>query len=248
MTLQIVVAAVLAMIASAAAVLGVMGREEARTRLERLPYAVLRLARRRLQPDLRVRWHDQEWLPEMQYVVRQTDGLPLTRLARGTWFAMGALWSAPRLNLAAGRPCAARREIVGLYLDVFRAAVRLVLRAGRPVRPHAATGGLAYAIITVGAHDVASDTDGRLSALLDRDIKAKLLGEVQAPLADLWAVTRDEHWRSPDLVIAHESRYRAQARLIARSGVQPTIRTVRYLAVHGRALVSMLDIDATTIV
>jgi len=66
---------------------------EAQTRLERLPLALLRLARRRLPVSHRTSVYDEEWLPELLFVTRETEGLPITRVVRGTSFALGLLVS-----------------------------------------------------------------------------------------------------------------------------------------------------------
>ncbi len=67
---------------------------EARTRLERLPLAILRLARRRLPVSHRDSVYDEEWLPELLFITRESEGLPITRVVRGTNFALGLLVSA----------------------------------------------------------------------------------------------------------------------------------------------------------
>jgi DNA-binding transcriptional MerR regulator len=67
-----------------------MCQEEVQTRLTRLPYALLRLATARLPQEIRNDVAD-EWRAELAFVLRDTDGLPLTRLLRGTRYAMGLL-------------------------------------------------------------------------------------------------------------------------------------------------------------
>lgn len=67
---------------------------ETATRLERLPNAILRLARRRLPPEQREAIHDEEWLPELIMIVRETDGLPITRMLRGVDYAISLLFAA----------------------------------------------------------------------------------------------------------------------------------------------------------
>jgi hypothetical protein len=71
---------------------------EAQTRLERLPLAILRLARGRLAPRHRSTIYNDEWLPDLEFIARETDGLPTTRLLRSTWFAAGLLWSARAIS------------------------------------------------------------------------------------------------------------------------------------------------------
>ncbi len=68
--------------------------EEARTRLARIPFAIVRLARARLPRDLRDDLA-QEWDAELMFVLTGTEGMPITRLLRGTRFALGLLRAAP---------------------------------------------------------------------------------------------------------------------------------------------------------
>jgi len=76
--------------------------DEAKTRLERLPLAVLRLARRRLAPEHRDAIYEDEWLPELEFIARETQGLPITRLVRATTYALGLLRSARAVSAALG--------------------------------------------------------------------------------------------------------------------------------------------------
>lgn len=78
----------------AAAVLDML-KDEARGWIERTPYLMLRLARRRLPPEQRQRLHDQEWLPELERVCGMLDAVPLTRLVVGTRLAFQLARSAP---------------------------------------------------------------------------------------------------------------------------------------------------------
>jgi hypothetical protein len=75
-----------------------MVSKEAQTRLERLPYAILRVARRRLPPEHREKIHDEEWLPELIAIVRETDGLPITRMIRGVDYAVGLVFAASKVS------------------------------------------------------------------------------------------------------------------------------------------------------
>src|SRR3712207_3084071 len=67
---------------------------EAQTRIERLPAALLRLASRRLPIHHRQSVYEEEWLPELAYIVRVTDGMPLTRLIRGVKYSVGLVFAA----------------------------------------------------------------------------------------------------------------------------------------------------------
>jgi hypothetical protein len=78
----------------AKAVVGRMIEEEPATRLGRIPFAILSLAAARLPRDLRNHLAA-EWRTELQFILRKTDGRPLTRLRRGSRYAIGLLISAP---------------------------------------------------------------------------------------------------------------------------------------------------------
>lgn len=81
-------------------VLKTMFMREVETRLHRLPYRILRIARRRLPAWHREQVHDHEWLPELDHIVRETEGLPLTRIVRGVRYAVGLLASARSISRA----------------------------------------------------------------------------------------------------------------------------------------------------
>ena len=63
-----------------------MCKEEMRTRLELLPQALLRLAIWQLPPQVR---DDQgeEWRGQLAHILKASDGMPLTKLIRGTHYA-----------------------------------------------------------------------------------------------------------------------------------------------------------------
>jgi len=63
--------------------------EEVRARLDRVPFGLLRLARRRLPAGLRESVHDQEWVPELEHILRRAEALPITRLISGSRYALG---------------------------------------------------------------------------------------------------------------------------------------------------------------
>jgi hypothetical protein len=65
-------------------------QEEMRTRLSRLPNALIRLAASRLPPNARADAAD-EWQAELAFMLSGTAGLPVTRLLRGTRYALGLL-------------------------------------------------------------------------------------------------------------------------------------------------------------
>jgi DNA-binding CsgD family transcriptional regulator len=68
--------------------------EEVRNRLDGIPFALLRMASRRLPPELRTATYEEEWLPELHFVLRGDQALPITRLIKGTRFAFGLLFTA----------------------------------------------------------------------------------------------------------------------------------------------------------
>jgi hypothetical protein len=85
--------------------LGEMFSEEARARLDRLPHALLAIAIGRLPAEIRLDVGD-EWQAELRHILRGAQAYPVTRLIHGMRFALGLLWSAPRI----GRELASVRE------------------------------------------------------------------------------------------------------------------------------------------
>jgi hypothetical protein len=83
--------------------IGDMVSEEVRDRLDHLPHAILRLAARRLDPGLREDVYDDEWMPELNYILKGDEARPITRLYDGTRFALGILAAARRI--ARGLAC-----------------------------------------------------------------------------------------------------------------------------------------------
>lgn len=65
-------------------------KEEVRTRLTELPYTVLRIVVLRIARPER---HDvlTEWRAELDFILSETDGLPITRLLRGVRYSLGML-------------------------------------------------------------------------------------------------------------------------------------------------------------
>jgi len=82
---------------AAMAAIGDMVSEEVRDRLDHLPHAILRLAARRLDPGLREDVYDDEWMPELTYILKGDEARPITRLYHGTRFALGILAAARRI-------------------------------------------------------------------------------------------------------------------------------------------------------
>jgi RNA polymerase sigma factor (sigma-70 family) len=83
-----------------AVLLGTLGdllHDEIRGWLDLVPHAVLRLAASRLNVCQRGAIYEEEWLPELCYVLRGAESRPITRLIRGITFAIGLLIAAPRI-------------------------------------------------------------------------------------------------------------------------------------------------------
>jgi hypothetical protein len=78
-------------------VLGDMVSEEVRDRLDHIPHAILKLAAGRLDPGQRSTVYDDEWLPELYYILRGAETRPITRLITGTHYALGILITTHRI-------------------------------------------------------------------------------------------------------------------------------------------------------
>jgi hypothetical protein len=72
---------------------------EGQNRLSLLPSLLLRLAARRVSAALRADLEN-KWQIELLHIEQQTEGLPVTRLVRGTSFAVGILVSAGGISKA----------------------------------------------------------------------------------------------------------------------------------------------------
>ena len=75
-----------------------MASEESRERLDRVPFALLRLARWRVPRQLRVKLYDEEWMPELEAIQEELRKTPLTWLTAGTWFSLGLLVHARQIS------------------------------------------------------------------------------------------------------------------------------------------------------
>jgi hypothetical protein len=71
--------------------------EEIRGWLSIMPHGILRLAATFLDPSQRATIYQDEWLPELSYILRCADDRPITRLIRGIKFAAGLLISSHRV-------------------------------------------------------------------------------------------------------------------------------------------------------
>jgi lipopolysaccharide/colanic/teichoic acid biosynthesis glycosyltransferase len=109
------------------AVVGDLVSEEVRTRLERLPAALIRLAGGWLPANVRHEWTD-EWLAELAYILRGTESLPISRLIRGTRFAADLLLGARTIGRELGQAEEGFQEIADGLLPqrVYLAAKRVL--------------------------------------------------------------------------------------------------------------------------
>lgn len=89
--LYIGIAVLLLMGAVAYKVLVTMLADEVEGRLERAPAAVLRLVRRRLPEELRVPLCDNEWAPELEYILKSYEAVPIARFWEGMKFSANLL-------------------------------------------------------------------------------------------------------------------------------------------------------------
>jgi Restriction endonuclease len=80
------------------AALGELVSDEIRARLDRVPFALLSAAARRLPPGQREDMHDNSWLPELHHILRGEDAMPITRLVHGVRFALGLWLAVPRIS------------------------------------------------------------------------------------------------------------------------------------------------------
>ena len=92
-------------------VLSDMASEEIRDRLDHLPHAILRLAARRLNPRQRATIYQDEWLPELTYILKGAETRPITRLITGASYAFGILASARSISRRVDRPAVERTII-----------------------------------------------------------------------------------------------------------------------------------------
>lgn len=81
----------------ATAVLGELVNEEIRGWLDYLPRVILRLAARRLDPAGKIAIYEDEWLPELVFILRGAGARPISRLILGVKFSVGLLIQARRI-------------------------------------------------------------------------------------------------------------------------------------------------------
>lgn len=63
--------------------------DEIRGRLDLFPRAILRLAARKLSASRRAAFFEDEWLPELEYILSEAESKPITRLVIGVRYAFG---------------------------------------------------------------------------------------------------------------------------------------------------------------
>lgn len=95
------ITAMLAFVAGAllTALSGVIG-DEVRGWLELAPRGILRLVALRLPASSRDMIYQQEWLPELVFILHEAEGGPITRAARATWFAVSLAGPAAEIGRA----------------------------------------------------------------------------------------------------------------------------------------------------
>ncbi|HSR26642.1 MAG TPA: hypothetical protein VLW53_24035 [Candidatus Eisenbacteria bacterium] len=134
--MSLAVAVVLAVLA--AALLELL-KDELRGQIERIPYALLALARQLVPPELRETLHGQEWLPELDHILTESDRLPITCLVQGTRYALGLVLAARtiaaeldgvRAAAPYGSPDRGSRVPIKLAVGAVAAAVSLLSAFG----------------------------------------------------------------------------------------------------------------------
>jgi hypothetical protein len=80
------------------AAVGELVSDEIRARLDRIPLALLAAAARRLPPEQRAELYEQAWLPELQYVLRGDEAMPITRVIHGIRYAFRLWVSASKIS------------------------------------------------------------------------------------------------------------------------------------------------------
>jgi hypothetical protein len=98
-------------------VIGDMVSEEVRDRLDHIPHAILKFAAGCLGPGQRSSVYDDEWLPELYYILRGAEARPITRLITGTHYALGILITIHRIarhlhRSAVGEPAPAGATVL----------------------------------------------------------------------------------------------------------------------------------------
>jgi hypothetical protein len=82
----------------ATVIVGELLTDEVRGWLDLLPLAILRIAAARLAPLHQVVIYEDQWLPELCYILKGKESRPVTRLLVGTRFSLSLLAAAPRIG------------------------------------------------------------------------------------------------------------------------------------------------------
>jgi hypothetical protein len=114
--------------------IGDMVSEEVRERLDHLPHAILRLAERRLDPDQRVTVYEDEWLPELAYILKGDEARPVTRLIHGTRYAFGILVGVHQITRHINRPAPDQSQPLTSAAAPKRKEVRIFGKKERRLR------------------------------------------------------------------------------------------------------------------
>jgi hypothetical protein len=113
-----------------AAVIGELVNEEMRGWLDHLPHVVLRLAAKRLGPAGKTTVYDDEWLPELTYILRGAEARPLSRLIIGIKFSVGLLISANRVARQLHRLPVGSTQIIEVALNQASEVIEVSLNQG----------------------------------------------------------------------------------------------------------------------
>jgi hypothetical protein len=168
-----------------------------------VPFAILRLARARLPADLRERVHDQEWLPELEHILKHAELLPLTRLITGIRYAAGLLLRAGTVaselqppdtaQATAGDGAPRWRRLTARFAGLLAA---LVWPAREPVRVRlclaavtaaaAAATGVAAASTVIHARDLELSALVLVCGLAAHRRPSRAPGQLSADLINVW--------------------------------------------------------------
>jgi hypothetical protein len=97
---------------------GLIG-DEVRGWLDLVPRAILRLVATRLPADQRQAIYNEEWLPELTFELNKAQGRPITRLVRGTWYAVSMTRAVDQVGRILADVREPEREIGSSTQDLF---------------------------------------------------------------------------------------------------------------------------------
>jgi hypothetical protein len=159
-----------------AALSGLIG-DEMRGWLELAPRGLLRLVAIQLPASDREAIYDEEWLPELLFILRKAEGRPITRLILGTWYAVSMIRSAGRVGrtLAGARGGESERVVQIQDSDAGRADE---YRTIYTVNYDALLDAEAQRLITESGGTVQHGQDGVL--IVEGPVEAKLIRMLRA--------------------------------------------------------------------